>query len=652
MPSRRPTSPLALETCSPLAPGVDDYGLAGSDDELDESRLSARRLRIEKLGEAYLQGRPLFILSASLRGPLNESWVNPWKKDRKKFTGNKNNYDPTDQKVIPETGSLKRKHYHSPNRKAHSKSSATRAESSRPSHARERAHPSDFCSDRVPIWWTTEAGSQSPRFTSKSTDSRWLKKDRIPTGFPNIDPPTSPSAGISSRRVKAKASAHSGSKSDIAEHERVRSRNSLSKQPGQLEPSGSPRPRGNSIPMDRRSPSSNAKQRKGVSPPMNDRQSIYVASSSSQLPKFEYRLKQHETSGTGAGDSIRFNPGDESSKAEAVAPANLPPNRPEIFPPKSQLVCSVEANQTEPRGRHNLGDYLRSSNSSNTIENPSLSNLEKALAETPKNGTTSENNFPSAQPAPANPPIQDNITSLYSIAISKATSNRTEDHSNAQQCSTQAAVLMAQQSFQNDLMSPDQSPVTSTRKRRASQGSKHGSPNQVNITPFHKMNAPDKDFVSRPSNPKTGEAEMISTQYMIDATTPFTFSTEKKAGCGILPSGGDKSRTKKRKTASFAPSSPSESSQADKDDTPSATEQQPTGVGDFCPGSQQSVLPMALTGTTPPTAQEGQGAESFNLSQAIAEAGSWLQQSFEINRDITQCKTTGLPQLHPSGTTH
>ncbi|PIG82241.1 hypothetical protein AARAC_000236 [Aspergillus arachidicola] len=63
---------------------------------------------------------------------------------------------------------------------------------------------------------------------------------------------------------------------------------------------------------------------------------------------------------------------------------------------------------------------------------------------------------------------------------------------------------------------------------------------------------------------------------------------------------------------------------------------------------------MTLTGTTPPTAQEGQqgfpGADSFNLAEAIADAGSWLQQSFDLNRDLRLCETSKSAPTSSAGT--
>ncbi|KAL4996079.1 hypothetical protein BDV10DRAFT_173106 [Aspergillus recurvatus] len=629
---RRPVSPLALETCEPLDPDLDTCWLAGSDDELDQGQLSAQRRRIEKLGEAYLKGTPLFILSASLRGPLDKDWVNPWKKNRRNGNG------PTEQRVIPETNSRKRGHHQSPPVVSHSKSSVTPRASSHADTPR-KVVPRHDPRDRPNRSELLAAGSRSPRFTRpNATDTRWLKKDKVSTRFQNIDPPTSPTTIISSRQSKrgGATGTQSVSRPGMAGHE-LASPPRIQQYKPPVHHKSSPRHRAqtNAALSDGHTPGPDFQ--KDESQSINGGGSLRVVSSSSQLPKFEYRLKQRRelNAKTGSRPSPKRIE-DKSCEAAAIE------NGPEQTPQKSPPVLSPY-----PDARRNAENPLTLTNASNATEIPSATNLDKAQASQTKTCTTSENNLPSAQHAPSNLPPPDHLTSLYSIAVSKATSSRTEDQNDDQQFSTQAALMMAQRSLQNDLRSPEEIQLTSARKRRMSQSSDNQSLNPVNITPFHKMNAPDRE---------SGGVPVISTQYMIDTATPFTFSTEKKAGFRTLSSGKDKSKTKKQKTTSFAVSSPSEIPSehltSDEDGAENATQDQPAEVRASPSGSQRSAFQMTLTGTTPPTAQEARGAESFDLSQAIAEAGSWLQQSFEINKDITHCRTTALPQPYSAGPTH
>ncbi|KAL6719454.1 hypothetical protein ACLMJK_003694 [Lecanora helva] len=72
---KRPTSPLHFE---PLEPKASDILWPGSEDEADEDKREKKRLRVEILGKQYLEGKPLFIQSAGLRGPFDDGWVNPW----------------------------------------------------------------------------------------------------------------------------------------------------------------------------------------------------------------------------------------------------------------------------------------------------------------------------------------------------------------------------------------------------------------------------------------------------------------------------------------------------------------------------------------------------------------------------------------------
>lgn len=74
---KRPTSPLDFE---PVETPPEEILCPGSDQEYDydDEKRAKKKLRVEILGRQYLEGRPLFIQSAGLRGPFEEGWVNPW----------------------------------------------------------------------------------------------------------------------------------------------------------------------------------------------------------------------------------------------------------------------------------------------------------------------------------------------------------------------------------------------------------------------------------------------------------------------------------------------------------------------------------------------------------------------------------------------
>lgn len=72
---KRPTSPVHFESAFTSS---EDVLLAGSDEEETPEENRNKRRRVESLAKQYLEGKGLFILTAGLRGPLNEGWVNPW----------------------------------------------------------------------------------------------------------------------------------------------------------------------------------------------------------------------------------------------------------------------------------------------------------------------------------------------------------------------------------------------------------------------------------------------------------------------------------------------------------------------------------------------------------------------------------------------
>lgn len=81
---KRPASPLHFES---IKVRPEDVLYPGSEEEesADEDEREKKRLRIEILGRQYLNGRPLFIQTAGLKGPFEEGWVNPWTSKKPKY---------------------------------------------------------------------------------------------------------------------------------------------------------------------------------------------------------------------------------------------------------------------------------------------------------------------------------------------------------------------------------------------------------------------------------------------------------------------------------------------------------------------------------------------------------------------------------------
>lgn len=674
MPFRRPTSPLSLEVCPP--PKDDDIGsdgILGSDDELDEDARAAQRQRTEKLGEAYLQGTPLFILSASLKGPFDDGWVNPWRK-RRKSEKSHSVVEDSDGPVVQETDPRPRRQFYESqeqSRRATSSIAPSDAPSEdyrtsskqKHSHRSSRDKLSRQGTPKRAVPWTNDIQLNSePRDSSiaRPKDDNWLKRDRKRIGFRDFDPPTSPTTTVSTRYLDTR---NRGTKA--VRHESPLKCWSPAKAE-ERQPISSPAVRPqvlrHSDPINDRPPQSTKPtpfRQQGVPhpnaqgvPPSEGDTSFCVVSSSSQLPKFEYRRRKKRSSKEkrrSKSSSIR------QAEMERPMPSDINQDiggfhQQEPMSSKESRKQSTEpdAVQSDQQLRHT---FPSTASGANGARFDSRLDQGHSNSRTTHGNTTDE--FPSAQPVPPNPAMVDYATSLHTAAF--PTGTESNDNSGPDpHLSTQAALLHAQKSFQDGLESQcqDPPPTTSAKKRRPSQSSPLSSTNSHNITPFHRINIKPND--NNPSRAAAGAA-MPSTQYMVDAVTPFTFSTEKKKRhVHIGSSSGVKSSNKKQKIASSVNSSPtswypwSPSPEAqhpfeDRDQSakksPPISSQQP---GSTSPqrhgheeGSQILALPLTLTGSTPPTGPDGQqGMENFNLSQAIADAGSWLQDSFDINRDL------------------
>ncbi|PLB47546.1 hypothetical protein P170DRAFT_409696 [Aspergillus steynii IBT 23096] len=677
MPPRRSASPLSLETCSPPSTDLDSDGIIGSDDELDSEARAVQRRRIEKLAGAYLQGKPLFILSASLRGPFDDQqWNNPWRKNRRRSghaeTENRRTRKGGDSPVVQETNPRKRRQPTESQQIRQSQASNAPSESSvslfrskktvpeehgTSSRPRPEKHQRDKPSASpasVPNAKPKTIESKLPSNHStpvRGTDKSWLKKDRDRLiKFHNFDPPTSPTSKISSR--------HPGSKRRAVE---IASSASHLKSPTPNQDHGSPTAAPSHVPrsadhstLTNKSAPSNtnkdASQRDrptGSSRLAEPEMSFSVLSSSSHLPQFEYRRRKRRSATPKKHDNIKIAASIENREhadTPAVTETAAASHQPVQIPQEESLTHSSMQNQTEQER------VLQESNaltiSSNTFDNVPISRSDKAPSiSNPSKDISAK--LPSAQIIQQNPAVSGYMTSLHSTAIPKSGAEDDEDTVPDHQFSTQAALLHAQRSFQNDLESQHHDAETPGKKRRAAELSGSESPHSNNITPFYRLSTPDY-FTEGSRQPRTNDrarAPMMSTQGMIDAVTPFTFSTEKKENHRriLTPASapGSKNQNPRSSVGHTSPASPRHNEFL----FDSRIEKVPNSVQSHRVGTQHSALPMTLTGTTPPTAQED--AQDFNLSQAIAEAGSWLQQSFEINKEISQCRT-GRPGPSPS----
>lgn len=711
MPFRRPASPVSLETVSPPPSDLDTYGLLGSDDELDDSARTAKRRRIEKLADSYLQGSPLFILSASLKGPFDRNWVNPWKKDRKRNVNlarrreaQRRGTRTSGATVVQETDPRRRYDDTFKNRLQHGKTHTAVVDLDFPAPDRSgqsiaNLGPSEYSRSsrddrhglastslhRKPkksITRTKETQYYTP--LAKDEHSSWLKKAPTRTGIRDFDPPPSPSAAVFARQLDTKdrreveVSSVKGSSStthhsspnpiainrertphppvDIQRGTRRSGSISVSKGPLPMKSSSSERQRiSHSDSFDRSSPA------------IKEEPPLYIASSSSHLAKFEYRRPKNRV--TVDEQHSRF-PAAASLARSDLNKSIVTEDAKEPDPPGSATSKESSMRNTES-GPMDGGHGNQPPSANSTISHGSKPKDSRSVSfagnSKSESHTTSEK-LPSGQGVPGNPNLADFVISLHSTAAPNGNSDYDGDTSPKAQFSTQAAVLLAQKSFQNDLDSPERnSPAISERDRQPPSHSPSSLRSRYShvISPFSQINTPGR-FVSKAS--AGNGLQMMSTQGIIDAVTPFTFSTEKKPNRYV----GSPSRTtilssKKRKNASFAmpslPSSENSSPLSENRDESEAVGNPPNTsksgidaswriISDKAPNAdnarddtQLTALPLTLTGSTPPTAQDGQGAiDSFNLNQAIADAGSWLQQSWDFSKDLKHCSSkTGPP---------
>lgn len=75
--SQDPLPPFSFE---PASPSPTDVLVSDSDSEDAYGLMThpAKRRRIEEIARQYVAGQPIHILSASLKGPFDDGWINPW----------------------------------------------------------------------------------------------------------------------------------------------------------------------------------------------------------------------------------------------------------------------------------------------------------------------------------------------------------------------------------------------------------------------------------------------------------------------------------------------------------------------------------------------------------------------------------------------
>ncbi|CAI7633527.1 unnamed protein product [Penicillium glandicola] len=750
MPYPRPVSPVSLETCMPPPSEIDSDELLASDDELDDAARAAKRQRVEKLAESYLQGKPLLILSASLRGPFNDGWVNPWKKDRTRGTGASprvllNHQTNISERVVQETdlrapkyreglsvGSRRREilatSCNSPKSSVQARDRSSPSKSSRRQSKEPTPRPRQGGQNEALRRSPTK--SKEPPSSAVDTQSivpprtaDWLKKDRKLMNFTKFEPPSSPTISIASRQsdkacrpmprsvqvqvpqtpsLPAKCPPVKTVPTKIAQSAHANSNGHLSLQPTRSGASNSPK-----VPAVPKLPPFELYQQSHL----QQEASLRIVNSSSQLPS------QQEKASPAEDESIlqeeTFLQEDSPLKEKSIvdpAPASPDPARDQALDPAepepsaSEEIAACNGESMKKDASHKtLSKETRFADEEDFIEGnlatdqPAVEDVTNeedtsTFQHTDLSGPTEQNTYddlPSAQQVPPPLGVSDRVTSLHSTALPRGDSGQDSHPSPDTQLSTQAALLHAQKSFQDDLDSPGYYNQHTPDPDRAVH-SPNASLHSANVTPFYRLEESMRRDLERssrstnkvgvqamstqfmldaatPFNFSTEQAgqdrslrpanrnmtQAMNTQFMLDAATPYTFSTEKRRRASRPDSGSPTARSSKRKRianiGSPCPSSRSqstsldneyhtaESQSGDDEESQRSAAQQLDRQPTYQPATEVASLPLTLSHSMPTTGEDGQGAhqgmESFNLSQAIADAGSWLQQSFDFMKD-------------------
>ncbi|KAK2791987.1 hypothetical protein FQN51_001960 [Onygenales sp. PD_10] len=689
------TSPLRFE---PLSPTAADRlsGFSDSDEDLDDAARSAKRRRIERLGQDYLEGKPLFILSASLRGPFGNGWVNPWRKSKDAAAQSKRprqrgiesqsveetivipesapkTTKPRSKPVIFRQGSgfesqidpdLLHPNYNQQRCKAGSKD-RRQSTTDKPKHSRRSTSnispkpPSG--SNRI------DSPIRRPRSISHhSSNDSWLKKDRKRPNPQVVDPPqlSSPtpthrahSAGAERRneekqlpkrpRVENNATHHPQldlapiSFTPINRRSEPASTDNRGRQPEKqplAKESKAPENRsrfskpgkpasaltGNNRNKQKISQPKLKKSSSNESAPTTSKPSasLHVVPSSEHLPGFEYRRADRPIPGT---NSLRMTDTEADDQKKTQSPKNKPgsPNQPVAGSNKDKDTFHNSAPDPIPEGTNDTRD---------------------------QHSTASEI-IPSAQVIPEHSKISHPVLSLYSTNFSgphnSISKNKSLNGGYDDQWSTQAAVAMAQKSLQEDLATPAKE-KTSPRKKSSQKKDRHRGSHSPKSPAVDEGKKP-LDLFDTPNS--QGGKHNASTQTMINSITPFDFSTVKRVKPGRIldcdatkekkPQSSEKQRKLNGAVETSTPkSTPPVSSPRNKGYVPPPLRHYPSNTSTNIPppedSSSNTVLPFNFTASTNATRQQdGQGGDdidNFDISQAIADAGTFLQQSWDFER--------------------
>ena len=668
----RSTSPLSFE---PLSTSSDDAFGSDSDNELDEGARAAKRRRIEQLGKSYLEGKQLFILSAGLKGPFDGDWKNPWKR-----SGSRGEKTVTQEEETPNSVVIPESVPRPAERKLSSVTHFSRAtpliSDSEVGSRREFSESrQSSVTHAITSRYFAKPGKRTASAASnirnvkgaKSKNRNWLKKDKEKLDHRVTNPPKSPSPTPAYRPGSRQRS--DGEPAEVREtsigsrgiiYERRISGFTPVNAPAMHHVLSPPPPipeKPTPKPRKPRKKATTDKDKEGFSKPLapasaqrggrrgggcggitkqsapasveNDTTrwgSLHFVPPAAHLPEFEY----YRTRKSNYSDTV-------------PSPLSRPPIQ--------------DTRGTETQGSHTQSleksrqtidksgtDAASSGKAADSKSKPPSAQNSHDLHST----TTESDHITDAQVVPHLVRSTDVAFSLNSTEAAASAKNTAESPHDTYDdgFSTQAAVAHAQKTLQDDLESPEKATPARTGHAHA----------PLRITPFHIFQTPSR-VAARDARQSTSR-QPTSTQAILNAISPFDLSTVKKAQ-PMAPheEGGEETVIgPKPKAVSFEspteargrsgpPNTSSQNTDRSWDDVIGLSPRRvsisgpPKPADDTSARSTGSALPWppsASTGGTRP--QDGQGQDwldNFDFNGAYAEAGSFLRQSFEYERDLS-----------------
>lgn len=510
--------------CEPLLLASEDVLYPGSDKDESIEERQARRRRIELQAQHYLRGRELFVLSAHLRGPFADGWINPWARKRKRNQhrdGAGSAHGWIDRREASTRGGRE----------------VTIPETTRPSRT-----------------WLNTHNSVSSRAGGEGSSS----------------PALNPLTKLANETLPAIAKLNSSSDDKVLDDEHLHciGPSAASKPPFSTGRSEATATESNDLVTGHGSTTKVATVRL----PEGLQGSLKVVPPSSMLPAFEYR------------PMVRNDRVEESGfeKAQAIAKAQERIFRELSFKSRADMEHLKSISQNEESPARRLRDFTRNrrrKNISNVLsgqDDNSTSASNCSLAALNVIPSVEADDHPSAersqsspskprQPDEVNVPRKEDEESPHFSTVPPISSNENlsleTDHQPAAQLvppdpvingsgpstsinlletdrgtivfpgtedSTQVAIQKAMRSFQEDGFTPLKNPTN--------QAHIQGSNSNTSLTKsraFQAKTTPEKVFLSRavkrPLELNNVNEELMSTQAMIDAASPFTISDHAKS---------------------------------------------------------------------------------------------------------------------------